>query len=89
MTDDVYKRNRPLWVWLIYIPVAGILLILSLYLYILISMPEVEVLKDSNPEITALIQDRINEAKVAGKKFIVKQRWVTFKQIPDLLKKAV
>ena len=89
MTDYVQKRTKSLWVWLIYIPVAGILLILSLYLYILISMPEVEVLKDSNPEITALIQDRINEAKVAGKKFIVKQRWVTFKQIPDLLKKAV
>jgi monofunctional biosynthetic peptidoglycan transglycosylase len=88
-TDDIQKRNRPLWVWLIYLPVAGIIIILSLYLLILITMPEVEVLKDSNPESTALIQDRVDEAKASGKKYIVRQRWVTFKQIPDLLKKAI
>lgn len=89
MTDDVQKRTKSPWVWLIYIPVAGISLILGLYLFILISMPDVEALKDSNPETTALIEERKDGAKGAGKKFVVRQRWVTFNQIPDLLKKAV
>ncbi len=89
MTDDLKARTKFRWMWVIYIPIGMVLLIPALYLYILITMPDVSVLKNSNPETTALIEARKITAQEEGKKYKVRQYWVTFEQIPVLLKKAV
>jgi monofunctional biosynthetic peptidoglycan transglycosylase len=65
---------------------AGIL-ILSIYFYY--SLPDVEWLKNKNPKITALMQQRIDEARSKGEKLKIYQRWVSFSSIPANLKNAV
>ena len=58
---------------------------LSIYL----SLPDVTYLKNSNPKITALMQLRKEQTEAQGKKYNIRQNWVGFQTIPDLLKKAV
>jgi monofunctional glycosyltransferase len=53
------------------------------------SLQDVDYLKNENPKTTALIEFRKAQAKESGKKFRLRQKWVRFQQIPDLLKKAV
>ena len=54
-----------------------------------VSLPEVDYLLKKNPKITAIMQMRIDEAKEYNKPYKIRQRWVSFDQFPDLLKKAV
>ncbi|HGY54650.1 MAG TPA: monofunctional biosynthetic peptidoglycan transglycosylase [Caldithrix abyssi] len=65
------------------------LLFLLWLLMIYISLPDVSALVKKNPKTTALIQQRIQEAKQQGKKLRINQRWVRFKRIPKLLRQAV
>ena len=69
MTDDLQARTKFRWMWVISIPIGMVLLIPALYLYILITMPDVSVLKNSNPETTALIEARKITAQEEGKKY--------------------
>lgn len=64
-----------------------VVFILSAWFYL--SLPDVTFLKDENPKSTALIDFRREQAQLANKKFRLRQKWVRFQQIPDLLKKAV
>lgn len=57
--------------------------------YFFLTLPDVSFLKNKNPGTTAMIQQRINEAKARNKKLVVRRHWVPFKQIPDFLKQAV
>ena len=59
----------------------------ALYLYL--SLPNVNYLKTQNPRTTALIEQRRREAQEAGKEFKLRQIWVGFEAIPELLKEAV
>lgn len=54
-----------------------------------ITLPDVSPLLKKNPKTTALIQQRIAEAKADGKKLRIRQQWVRFKRIPKLLRQAV
>jgi monofunctional biosynthetic peptidoglycan transglycosylase len=58
-------------------------------LYIYFSLPEVSYLRTRNPKTTALIEQRQGEARQAGREFKIRQVWVGFDAIPELLKEAV
>lgn len=58
-------------------------------IWIFFSLPEVSEIKNKNPQTTALIEHRKKQALEAGKKLFVRQKWVRFAEIPELLKKAV
>ncbi len=57
--------------------------------YIYLSLPSIRHLKTQNPQTTALINQRLREAQVAGKILNVRQVWVGFDGIPALLKESV
>jgi monofunctional biosynthetic peptidoglycan transglycosylase len=53
------------------------------------SLPSVSHLKTLNPKTTAVIEQRQKEAQRAGREFKVRQVWVSFDGIPDLLRQSV
>jgi monofunctional biosynthetic peptidoglycan transglycosylase len=57
--------------------------------YIYLSLPDVRPLARSNPPTTAFIQLRIDEARAAGRKFAIRQRWIPYAQISPNLRRAV
>jgi monofunctional biosynthetic peptidoglycan transglycosylase len=59
------------------------------YGYFQWTIPDVAYLKTKNPRTTALIEQRKTEYKQAGKRFRLRQHWVSFQEIPDLMKKAI
>ena len=73
----------------LYIGLPVVILCASFSLSIYLSLPDVSYLQTSNPEITALMQFRKEQAETQGKNYRIRQRWVGFQTIPDLLKKAV
>ena len=71
----------------------GILLaFVSIFIYLLVmylSLPDVSYLAKKNPETTALMEARLEQAAENNKKLTIRQNWVSFKNIPDIFKKAV
>jgi monofunctional biosynthetic peptidoglycan transglycosylase len=80
------KTKRRVFVW---IPVFLFLAALGYTGYFFLTLPNVSDLKNKNPGTTAMIEQRIHEAKSQKKKLVVRRHWVPFKQIPDFLKQAV
>lgn len=78
------KLKRVLLVFLFLI--AGIMLYSA---YVLLSLPEVDDLKNKNPETTAIMEQRIKEAAENGEKLHIRHRWIPFAAIPQLLKDTV
>lgn len=71
---------------------ALIFFILYIILYIAImyfTLPDVTYLVRKNPKTTAIIEARLEQAVEQKKKLKIRQQWVRFKNIPDLLKKTV
>lgn len=66
--------------------VSGVIL-LCLWEYF--TLPDVSYLVNRNPPSTALMDLRKEQAAEAKKKFYIRQYWVRFQAIPDLLKKSV
>ncbi|MCB0283420.1 MAG: monofunctional biosynthetic peptidoglycan transglycosylase [Calditrichaeota bacterium] len=58
-------------------------------LWFYLSLPDVSYLKDKNPESTALIELRKEQAHEQGKKFRIRQNWVGFSVVPDMFKKTI
>ena len=56
---------------------------------IYLSLPDVGDLERNNPRSTALMLQRFREAKEAKKDLIIRQQWVSFDQIPKLLKDTI
>lgn len=81
--------NKKRKVWL----VIAILLLVALpgtfIVYFFLSLPDVSYLKTENPKSTALMKISLQQALQEGKKYRIKQEWVSFQNIPDLLKNAV
>lgn len=78
------------WRFYVLATLLSILLVLTIILIsFFTSLPEISYLEKENPKQTALMQQRIEEATAKGKKMKIKQSWVSFKNIPDLLKKSV
>ena len=75
--------------YLLSIVLAFVTFFIIISAWFFISLPDVSYLEKENPPITALMQQRIDEAAEKGKKLKIKQSWISFKNIPELLKKAV
>ena len=57
--------------------------------YFFLTLPDVESLKSKNPKTTAMIEQRKKEAEHDGKKLYVRQQWIPFEKIPQLMKDTV
>jgi len=57
--------------------------------YFFLTLPDVGFLKKKDPETTAVIEQRKAEAKKKDQKLKIRQRWVKFDNIPQLLKDTV
>ena len=71
------------------ISIVSIFLLLSYAIYFFATLPDVAYLKNKNPKITALMQMRIDQAKAEKKKFKIRQRWIRYSEIPDMLKNTI
>ncbi|MGE0359209.1 MAG: monofunctional biosynthetic peptidoglycan transglycosylase [Vicinamibacterales bacterium] len=57
--------------------------------YVYLTLPDVRRLATENPETTAFIEIRRDEAHDAGKSFTLRRRWVPYGRISSHLKRAV
>ena len=64
-------------------------LVFAYFAYIYLALPDVRPLARTNPSTTAFMQLRIEEARAAGRKFSVRQRWIPYGQISPNLRRAV
>lgn len=83
------SRRRVFKRLLIYIPLVLLLFAGIFVALVYLTLPDVSGLKTANPASTAFMDYRKAEAARAGKKLVIRQEWVTFDRIPDLLKQAV
>jgi len=79
------KRKKILFLFLLFL----ILLVGAFSLYLVVSLPDVSDLKKYNPKTTALIQLRTRSAQKKGQALRIRQQWVSFGNIPELLKNTV
>lgn len=63
--------------------------IAAFVIHLFISLPDVSNLKTHNPKMTSLMEMRKIQAEKEGTEFKVSQRWVSFENIPQLLKDTV
>jgi len=75
--------------FVLYIGILAAVLCIGFSRSIYLSLADIAYLKNHNPKITALMQFRKEQAETRGKKYTIRQNWVSFQTIPDLLKKAV
>ena len=57
--------------------------------YVYLTLPDVRPLATTNPQTTAFMELRKEEAAEAGRKFGIRQRWVPYTQISNNLRRAV
>jgi monofunctional glycosyltransferase len=57
--------------------------------YVYLTLPDVRALARTNPTTTAFMELRTREAEAKGRPFRVRQRWVSYSQISNHLKRAV
>jgi monofunctional biosynthetic peptidoglycan transglycosylase len=69
--------------------VAILLIILTAGFYFYLGLPEVNKLKANNPRTTALMLQRYREAKKADETFRIRQQWIDFEAIPELLRETI
>jgi len=75
------------WILRIILFLLGLVLTLVAWLYF--TLPDVSQLVKNNPQTTAIIEQRIQEADISGKKLSIRQKWVSFAKFPRLLKSMV
>ena len=66
---------------------ASLFIVCCIWFYF--TLPDVSYLKTENPEKTALMELRIEQASEANKKYHIKQTWIRFGDVPELLKKSI
>lgn len=79
------KRRKILLLFLL----SFLLLIAGFSLYVYVSLPDVTSLRKQNPETTALIRLRFKQAQAKGETLKVRQQWIPFGNIPEILKNTV
>jgi monofunctional glycosyltransferase len=57
--------------------------------YVYLTLPDVRLFATANPQTTAFMQLRMQEAAGKGRRFAIRQRWVPYNQISPHLKRAV
>ncbi len=80
------EGKRRVFLWILVFFLLGIFGYTGFFF---LTLPDVSYLKTKNPGTTAMIEQRINQAKASNKKLVVRRHWVPFDKIPDFLKQAV
>lgn len=75
------------WIVVVLLILTGSLAVMGLWIYL--TLPDVSPLVGNNPETTALMEQRKEEAAAAGRELRIRQRWIRFSDIPELLKNSV
>jgi monofunctional biosynthetic peptidoglycan transglycosylase len=57
--------------------------------YVYLTLPDVRELQKTNPQTTAFMELRKEEAREAGRKFAIRHQWVPYSRISPMLKRAV
>jgi monofunctional glycosyltransferase len=70
---------------LILIPALGF----AYLAYIYLTLPDVRSLQKTNPNTSAFMELRKDEAREAGRKFAIRHQWVPYSRISPMLKRAV
>jgi monofunctional biosynthetic peptidoglycan transglycosylase len=78
-------RARAVGRWLLTLTTLGF----AYLIYIYLTLPDVRVLATINPSTTAFIELRKREAAEAGRRLVIRQRWVPYTQISSNLRRAV
>jgi monofunctional biosynthetic peptidoglycan transglycosylase len=86
MTEKPKRKKLKILLPVLLILAAGFSLFAA---YFFLTLPDVESLKSKNPKTTAIIEQREKEAEAEGKKLYVRQQWVSFEKIPQLMKDTV
>jgi monofunctional biosynthetic peptidoglycan transglycosylase len=73
--------------WLI--PALPVALLLGSAALLWLTLPDVTPLKSRNPARTALMEQRLREARREGRDVVIRQSWVPLSAIPPLLRRAV
>ena len=79
------KIKRILWILFLLVAAFYVVFVAVFFL----SLPDVEYLKEENPETTALIEQRKKESEQKSEDFEVRMNWVHFSEIPQAFKDAV
>jgi monofunctional biosynthetic peptidoglycan transglycosylase len=74
---------------LVWLPASLVLVVCAIGLSIYIGLPDVRELQTRNPSTSALIEYRARQARQSNKIFDIRQHWVDFETIPQLLKDTV
>jgi len=80
-------RNKKKWIRYSLLLVLGLTVLYLLWL--VVTLPDPADLEKKNPQTTALLEQRRREAKDRGVKFVVRQKWVAYSAVPDMLKKII
>jgi monofunctional biosynthetic peptidoglycan transglycosylase len=78
------KKRMRLWTVL-----AVVAFVVAFITYLFLSIPDVSGLKTQNPKKTALMEIRTMEAQKEGSGYAIRQSWVPFEQIPQILKHTI
>ena len=74
---------------LIWLPIGAVLAVGALGGYVYMGLPDVRALQHQNPSTTALIEYRIRQAQQSNNILNIRQHWVEFDAIPQLLKDTI
>lgn len=86
MSFQRFFKSRRVWLWGFILVFAAIA---AFSLALFFSLPDVSDLKVRNPETTALIKFRLKKARENGTELTVNHTWISFENIPQLLKDTV
>jgi len=82
----MWKTIKKLLLWIV-VGVPAALAGGTLLIYL--SLPDVGDLETNNPRSTALMLQRFREAKQSQRQLVIRHSWVSFDQIPKLLKDTI
>jgi monofunctional biosynthetic peptidoglycan transglycosylase len=82
----LFPKKRRLLMWA---TLSIFIFFVAFIAYLFLTLPDVSSLKTQNPKTTALIEIRARSAKKEKRDFLIRQNWVPFTQIPQLLKDTV
>lgn len=80
-----FKKKSPIF-WVILCVLVSIAVFMA---FLFLSLPDVSSLKTQYPEMTSLMTIRAEQAKKENQDYAIKQEWVSFARIPQLLKDTV
>ena len=82
---QLFKKKR-LFLWT---ALAAFVFIVAFISHLFLTLPGVSGLKTDNPKRTALMETRSKQAEKEGIGYVIRQSWVPFEHIPQLLKDTV